>query len=145
MNVESQDGGDRFMRLFQYISGANSDDKKISMTTPVFMESDADESPGEMAFVIPKQIANGAIPAPSSKHIRIRKRVGGQFAVFRFSGRMDGESTKRAEVELSKWMEDQKLVAAGQPEFASYDPPWTPGPLRRNELLIRLKQSVAAQ
>ena len=23
-------------------------------------------------------------------------------------------------------------------EFAGYDPPWTPGPLRRNEILIRL-------
>ena len=27
---------------------------------------------------------------------------------------------------------------AGEPEIASYDPPWTPGPLRRNEILIRI-------
>jgi hypothetical protein len=32
----------------------------------------------------------------------------------------------------------QKGLAGDDVEFAGYDPPWTPGPLRRNEVLIRL-------
>jgi hypothetical protein len=36
-------------------------------------------------------------------------------------------------------MNDRELVGDGDAEFAGYDPPWTSGPLRRNEILIRLK------
>jgi len=42
-------------------------------------------------------------------------------------------------------MESKGLVADDAPdtsgvETAGYDPPFTPGPLRRNEVLIRLKE-----
>jgi hypothetical protein len=33
-------------------------------------------------------------------------------------------------------MEGKKLVATGEPVFAYYDPPWTPGFMRRNEVMI---------
>jgi hypothetical protein len=36
-------------------------------------------------------------------------------------------------------MNNKALIGDGDAEFAGYDPPWTPGPLRRNEILIRLK------
>ena len=36
-------------------------------------------------------------------------------------------------------MEDNGLIGHDDAEFAGYDPPWTPGPFRRNEVLIRLK------
>jgi hypothetical protein len=36
-------------------------------------------------------------------------------------------------------MNDKGLTGDGDAEFAGYDPPWTPGPFRRNEILIRLK------
>jgi len=35
-------------------------------------------------------------------------------------------------------MSEQGLVADGDAEVAGYDPPWTPGPFRRNEVLIRI-------
>ena len=139
MKLESQGDDGSFMRLFQYISGANSDEQKVAMTTPVFMEAEAYEAQGEMGFVIPKEVANQHIPEPSNDNVQIRKRDGGRFAVIRFAGRMNSESVREAEERLYKWMEDQKLIRAGDPEFAGYDPPWTPGPLRRNEILIRLK------
>ena len=138
MKLESQGDDGSFMRLFQYISGANSDEQKVAMTTPVFMEAEAYEAQGEMGFVIPKEVANQHIPEPSNDNVQIRKRVGGRFAVIRFAGRMNSESVREAEERLYKWMEDQKLIRAGDPEFAGYDPPWTLGPLRRNEILIRL-------
>ena len=37
--LEVQGGDGSFMRLFQYISGANDGQSKIAMTTPVFMEA----------------------------------------------------------------------------------------------------------
>ena len=139
MKLESQGDDGSFMRLFQYISGANNEEQKIAMTTPVFMEGEAYDAPGEMGFVIPEELVKQQIPEPSNESVRIRKRAGGRFAVIRFAGRMNSESARTAEERLHKWMKNQNLIRAGDPEFAGYDPPWTPGPLRRNEILIRLK------
>jgi hypothetical protein len=139
MRFDSQGGDGSFMRLFRYISGANDQDQKIAMTIPVFMESGARDSQGQMGFVVPKNVTQQGIPKPASDNVRIRKRVGGRYAVIRFAGRMNQESFADAEIELRDWMMDNDLAGDGDAEFAGYDPPWTPGPLRRNEVLIRLK------
>ena len=136
-DLQGDDGS--FMRLFGYISGANDGEEKIAMTTPVFMEAEAGETQGQMGFVIPKKVTEKRIPEPSNDNVRIRTRSGGRFAVLRFSGRIKGESYENGETKLRNWMNDKGLIGAGDAEFAGYDPPWTPGPLRRNEILIRLK------
>ena len=59
--------------------------------------------------------------------------------MIRFPGRNKGDSFAKAEKRLQNWMNDKGLIADGDAEFAGYDPPWTPGLLRRNEILIRLK------
>lgn len=139
MRFKSQGGDGSFMRLFGYISGANDQQQKIAMTSPVFMEGDSADAPGRMGFVIPKEVTERSIPAPSSDSVRIRARTGGQFAVIRFAGRITPESFVKAEKKLRQWMKKKELVANGDAELAGYDPPWTPGPLRRNEVLIRLQ------
>jgi hypothetical protein len=140
-NMKSELQGDdgSFMRLLRYISGANDQETKIAMTTPVFMDAEAGETQVQMGFVIPKKVTEQRIPTPSNDDVRIRKRFGGRFAVIRFSGRIKGESYENGENRLRNWMNDRGLVGDGDAEFAGYDPPWTPGPLRRNEILIRLK------
>ena len=148
MDSQGRDGS--FMKLFRYISGANESDQKISMTTPVFMlqssveTGDKADSEVKMGFVMPKEVASEGIPAPIAADVSVRKRVGGRFAVLRFPGRYDAKLAKESEAKLRAWMEAKGLIAdetAGSSgvEAASYDPPFTPGPLRRNEVLIRLK------
>ncbi|MFN7874720.1 MAG: SOUL family heme-binding protein [Pirellula sp.] len=142
--LDSQGRDGSFMKLFRYISGANESDKKISMTTPVFMENDKEESAVQMGFVMPKDIAMEGVPAPTGDDVDVRKRVGGRFAVLRFSGQLTTKSAKESETRLRTWMATKGLVAddSGESsgvETAGYDPPFTPGPLRRNEVLIRLK------
>ncbi len=136
---ESQGGDGSFMRLFRYISGANDQQQKVAMTTPVFMEPEGDSRDGQMGFVLPKDVAAQTVPQPSDQQVEITKRAGGRFAVIRFAGRLDQNTRDMAEAKLNKWMEDRGLVGAGDAEVAGYDPPWTPGPLRRNEVLIRLE------
>ncbi len=128
-----------FMRLFGYISGANDQNQKVAMTVPVFMEPEHGDSSGQMGFVLPKDIAERSAPEPSASGVWLQTRQGGQFAVIKFAGRLNKETAARAEQHLRQWMEGNGLEAAGEPEYASYDPPWTPGPLRRNEVLIRLQ------
>ena len=113
-------------------------EQKISMTTPVFMEAERNASDGQMGFVLPKEVARGAIPAPTADEVAIRTRRGGRFAVIRFAGRLEGDAVQRAEEDLRRWIEKRGLSGAQSSEIAGYDPPWTPGPLRRNEVLIRV-------
>ena len=158
MRFDAQGSDGSFSRLFRYISGDNGQQQKVAMTTPVFMErgsetltgettpdktrpdgGQAGNQPGQMAFVVPEQVASGGAPQPGNENVKLREREGGRFAAIRFTGRMGDEALSRKENELRQWMEQQNLTAAGSVEYAGYDPPWTPGFLRRNEILIRIK------
>ncbi|QDV62305.1 SOUL family heme-binding protein [Crateriforma conspicua] len=139
--LDSQGRDGSFMRLFRYISGNNENDQKIAMTTPVFMEGDNGLSDVSMGFVMPKEVAVEGVPDPKSDGVEIRRRESGRFAVIRFSGRMDSKLAKKQEARLRDWMNARGLEGETTAEAAGYDPPFTPGPLRRNEILIRLKQS----
>ena len=139
MQLETQGDDGSFMRLFRYIGGANEHEHKVAMTTPVFMQSEAYVTSGQMGFVIPREVTAQGIPSPTNDNVQIRKRIGGRFAVIRFDGRMNRESVAKAEDELRVWMNGSGMIGDGDAEFAGYDPPWTPGLLRRNEVLIRLK------
>ncbi len=68
-------------------------------------------------------------------------RRAGKFAVIRFDGRINASIVAKNEQVLRNWLTDQGLSCEGTAEVAGHDPPWTPGPLRRNELLIRLDQT----
>ena len=157
-DLQGRDGS--FMQLFRYISGANESKQKISMTTPVFMESQSDGDRVQMGFVMPKEVAEQGVPKPTGEKVEVRKRQGGRFAVVRFSGALTAKSAKDAETRLREWMQTKGLepmptgesngVATGESngmptgesngvETAGYDPPFTPGPLRRNEVLIRIR------
>jgi hypothetical protein len=138
MQIERQGDDGSFMRLFRYISGANDQQQKVAMTTPVFMEREQGSGPGQMGFVIPKRVSVEGIPEPRVQAVKIQKRSAGKFAVIRFAGRLNQQTLKDREQELLAWMANRGLTGEGPAELAGYDPPWTPGPLRRNELLIRL-------
>jgi len=142
LDAQGRDGS--FMRLFRYISGENQSEQKISMTTPVFMENDEADSRVQMGFVMPKEVASKGVPTPTGEQVDVRKRAGGRFAVVRFPGQLTSKRAKESEARLRAWMETKGLVADDSAdgsgvETAGYDPPFTPGPLRRNEVLIRLK------
>ncbi|MEO9592293.1 SOUL family heme-binding protein [Rhodopirellula bahusiensis] len=147
IDPQGRDGS--FMKLFRYISGANEAEQKISMTTPVFMENDQADSEVQMGFVMPKEVAVEGVPPPTGPDVDVRKRAGGRFAVIRFPGKLDKKLAKESEARLRAWMETKGLTAAVNEddesnntsgvEAASYDPPFTPAALRRNEVLIRLK------
>lgn len=142
LDAQGRDGS--FMKLFRYISGGNDAEQKIAMTTPVFMENDTADSTVQMGFVMPQEVAVKGVPTPTANDVSVRKRDGGRFAVLRFSGQLSAKSANEAEAKLRGWMETKGLVAQdpsgkGGVETAGYDPPFIPGPLRRNEVLIRLK------
>ena len=134
--VQGDDGS--FGRLFGYISGTNKDKQKVAMTTPVFMEPKSENARGQMGFVIPKEVAEKKIPEPANEQVQLARRPGGKFAVVRFAGRADLAIYKEQQSSLENWIKARGLETVGGAEIAGYDPPWTPGQLRRNEILIRI-------
>lgn len=132
------DSGSSFQRLFRYISGKNSRDEKIAMTTPVFMGG---TTPGRtMAFVMPADLQDAA-PPPRDSRVRLAKIPGGRYAVMRFSGSRSEESEQKSLKLLRAWMASNGLETTSAPLFAYFDPPWTPSFLRRNEVMMLIDSS----
>jgi DNA gyrase inhibitor GyrI len=121
-----------FMKLFRYIDGGNVEKEKIAMTTPVFMVD------GKMAFVVPEK-QKASTPAPASPAVVIDTMKAQRVAVYRFSGSRTKDSEPQALAKLKAWLQPNKLTEAGSPFSAYYDPPWTPGFMRRNEVLVPVR------
>lgn len=129
-----------FRTLFRYISGANADKTKIAMTSPVFMENAAaEDKPGRMSFMIPAKVSEKGAPAPTAEEVVVSEISGGTLAVLRFKGWKDEVKREQAKDDLTKLLSETTLKPVGKPFFAFYDPPWTPEPLRRNEVWQRIK------
>lgn len=136
MDTQGRDGS--FMRLFRYISGANAEEQKIAMTTPVFMEGQMDKPNVTMGFVVPKKIAADGAPAPTGEGVTLQTRKAGRFAAIRFPGRLDSKSAQEHEAKLRSWLKERGLEGSEAVEAAGYDAPYIPAMFRRNEVLIRL-------
>ena len=133
---ESSTGSDvGFSRLFRFISGHNTQERKIAMTTPVFMSRREGEP--MMAFVMPANIKPLELPAPDDESLKVRQLPTGRFAVLRFSGQRSLEQENQALQQLETWMRDNNLAPSGSPIFGYFDPPWTPPFMRRNEVMLR--------
>ena len=120
----------RFMRLFRYIDKSNNKEKKIAMTTPVFMGMKGNE--GEMSFGLPREIAEQGAPLPSSDSLYIARIKSGRSWKENIAAKARQAKIHRAGLNADK---------NSKPIFAYYDPPWIPGFLRRNEVLIRINDS----
>jgi len=109
---------------------------KIAMTAPV--GASAETGGGwTVSFTMPSTFTASTLPRPTDPRIQIVEVPGGSWAVAPFRGR----AVKRRQAvteSLESALAERGLEAHGAPEIAQYNPPWIPGPMRRNEILIRL-------
>lgn len=142
------DAGDAAFRpLFRYISGANQRKEEIAMTAPVIQEGEKiamtapviQEGKGNswvVQFVLPAKYTLRTAPLPTDPAVRLRETPARMVAAIRYSGRWSQSNYDEALAELRKGMAAAGLTAAGDPVWMRYDAPFTPGFLRRNEILI---------
>ena len=136
MGNDEMNGG--FMRLFRFITGNNERSEKISMTTPVLIDSTLDSR--KMSFILPGKIVQKGVPRPLSGNVELGKVGAARFAVFRFKGGRAASNEARATARLKTWLKMEGLTAKGAAIFAYYDPPWTPVFMRRNEVMMRVEK-----
>ena len=134
--VRTTSGDGDFMRLFRYISGGNVAEKKIPMTAPVLIKHDGEKK--GMSFIVPRDVAAGEVPAPKDAAVKTDTLPAARFAVYRYSGRHNEASEKRALAELRSWAERRRIATKGDPVFGYYDPPWVLPFLRRNEVMLEI-------
>ena len=142
-NVGSREraSGASFRRLAAYIFAQDRPEggEKIAMTAPVLQE---ETRPGEwrMRFVMPSRYTLATLP-PAPDDITLAEMPPRRMAAVRFSGNGGQRDLALMEARLRDWMMGQGLMPAGEAEFAFYDAPMVPGPLRRNEVLIPVAPS----
>ena len=132
-------GSSGFSQLFNYISGSNQESRKIAMTAPVINNLD-DEDP-KMAFVIPKEFSMEDLPQPMDSDIKLKEIPKRYLAAVSFSGNINHEIIEKRKHELINWLKEKQITAIGNIELARYNPPFIPGFIKHNELLVEVEFS----
>ncbi len=140
-----------FDRLFAYISGKNTQQKKVSMTVPVEIARTGQQiSPTatvqtsrtpngvRMAFMLPSKYSMDSAPIPRDSTVQVRLMPERVVAAIRFSGRWTERNLVKNENRLIDDIRQRQLTTTGPSIFAAYHPPFMPPFMRRNEIHFEL-------
>ena len=114
--------------------------EKIAMTAPVGIESSAGK--WTVSFVMPSQYTMETLPKPLNPTVRLRQIPATKRAVITFSGFYSPQKVAEKTLELESWIRARNLQANGSPHFARYNPPWTLPFMRRNEVMLNVRDEV---
>jgi len=132
-----------FRPLARYIFARERAGEKIAMTAPVTQEP-AGPSAWRVRFVMPRGYGLADLPRPAGSDVRLVRTEPQRLAAVRFAGVVDDALLARQEERLRAWLAERGLEPGGAPIYAFYDDPFTPGFLRRNEVLIRVDDTAEA-
>jgi len=153
-------GNEAFRRLAGYIFGNNRGEKKIAMTAPVTQEpaegmkiamtapvtqarSAAGPRSWRVQFMMPSAYTLETLPEPKDPRVQLRQLPPRRVAAIRYSGSWSQRRYEQHLRTLTAAMKREKLVPAGDPIWARYDPPFKPWFLRTNEILIEVAEAPA--
>ena len=147
--VTYREEGSGFRLLFDYISGANKGSHDVAMTIPVTQSKKIDmtvpvtqsTTGGKMSmrFFLPKQYSKQNAPEPNDERIKIIDLPEEYFAVISYSGFASDVNFEEHHTELKAALEKDGMVIKGPPIRATYNSPFTPPFLRRNEAMYPLE------
>ena len=110
---------------------------KIAMTAPVNIESNAGK--WTVSFVMPSEYTMESLPKPLNPRVQLRQIPAVKRAVIVFTGFNSENKVAEKTLELEEWMRSKNLQAVGVPRFARYNPPWSIPFMRRNEIMIDVR------
>jgi SOUL heme-binding protein len=139
-----------FRVIANYIFGNNISAEKVAMTAPVTQQASekvamtapvTQQAEGDgwtVRFIMPSQYSLETLPKPKSPAVTLKKIESQRMAVIRFSGSADDKLLSQKTQELETFISAGKRAVLSPATFAFYDPPWTLGLLRRNEVMIEI-------
>jgi len=144
---EALDQGHRI--LADYLAAKSRDGDELPMLNPVIQDSGAPmasdpplfdddlEGAWRTRFVMPAgRNANDLPDTPEG--VELVELPARKVAVLSFSGRWTDAQLREQEDRLRGWLSKRGVKPRGEPEYAFYNSPMIPGPLRRNEIWLAL-------
>ena len=125
-----------FSSLFRYISGNNTSQQKISMTTPVHMDRNSKE--GSMEFVLPKSFNKENTPKPVAGNVKVYESEAKYYAAFSFGGYTNSRK-EQSIIEKGKLiLKEYNISFSDTPIVLVYNSPYTFFN-RKNEVLFPIE------
>ena len=125
-----------FGPLARYIFASDRGGDKIAMTAPVTQQQGGNS--WTVQFIMPSGYTLASLPKPAGADVRLREMPPVRRAAIRFSGWWSDALFAEKNAALQSWLQKKGLATMGPPIFAYYNDPFTPGFLRRNEILYDL-------
>ena len=148
-------GNNAFSTLANYIFGNNVDSSKINMTVPVMSQqkvlskniamtapvtiANSSSDNYAVSFTMPSEYTMETIPKPKSDLVKLQEIKKHRAVALLFSGYSGESKVKKKTQVLREWVKAENLTEVGAPLLARYDPPWKPGFVRRNEVILDVK------
>ena len=116
---------------------------KIAMTVPVGIEASQGSAKGVnqwvFSFIMPSEYTMATLPKPLNPLVTIRELPAQRRAAITFSGFYNEAKVLEKTKVLEEWIKSKQWQAIGSPQFARYNPPWPIPFMRRNEILITVR------
>lgn len=118
----------------------------IAMTAPVTQEQAAwvasnagADNVWTIRFIMPSKYKLAELPQPAGNDVRLLELPARRIAAIRFSGVATDILISAQEAKLRTRLKKQGIATEGAAIYAYYNDPFTPGFLRRNEVMLRVK------
>ncbi len=109
--------------------------ERISMTAPV-TEEQTGEHVYRVSFAMPSKFTLETLPEPQDKRITFSVIESRRTAAIRFPGRIHERLALQKATELMTWLSRKGIEPRANFVVALYNPPFIPGFLRRNEIIV---------
>jgi hypothetical protein len=100
------------------------------------------ESSYTVAFIMPAECTLETLPQPKDNRVHFARVPARSMAAIRFSGYFQQDTILKNKQRLRQWLDEHRLETEGDFIVAGYNPPWVPGFLARNEVLIQIKATT---
>jgi hypothetical protein len=126
-----------FSPLAGYIFARSREGETVSMTAPVTQTpAGAGDQSWLIRFVMPAKYTLETLPKAAGEDVRLLDLPATRRAAIRFPGVATDRLIGEKEATLRAWLAQRSVAIRGAATYAYYNDPWTPGPLRRNEVLF---------
>ena len=135
----SSASGKAFSNLFNYISRGNNSSTKIAMTAPVITAQKSEKVSADewfISFVMPSGSKIGHLPHPSDPQVRLRELEAETCIALSFKGRATEEKSNQMAHQLRDASAREKIALSNETRICRFDPPFKPGFLQYNEIVI---------